>query len=159
LKLVRSVIVAAVVVALMLLGCRLVAAQYQPEQYVGGGGGGMIRGTVLGFNMYDQLEPVIWATVNANNGHRSFLAYTGSGGFYEMFVPVGTYNVTVIEPGYLGYSSSVVVSDGSTSSINFYLEQSHVPVPEFQPNVTLIVMVLTLAGTLVIRRRSTKRSR
>lgn len=119
----------------------------------------MIRGTVLGFNMYDELEPILWATVNANNGQHSFLAYTGSGGFYEMFVPTGSYNVTVTEPGYLSYSISVIVSDGSANSINFTLEESHVPVPEFQPNVTLIVMVLTLAGALVLRRRSTRRSR
>jgi len=158
-KLVRSVILVTAVIALMLLGAKLVAAQSQPQQYGGGGGGGMIRGTVLGFNMFDQLEPIAWATVYANGGHRTFIAYSSSGGFYEMFVPAGRYNVTVTQPGYLSYSNSVAVSDGSTSSINFVLEQSHVPVPEFQPNMTFIVMVLTLAGALFVRRRSMKRSR
>ncbi len=157
-KLVRSVISVTVVIALMLLGAKLVAAQSQPQQYGGGGGGGMISGTVLGFNMYDQLEPVVWATVYAIGQH-TFVAYSSSGGFYQMFVPVGVYNVTVTQPGYVTTSNRVVVSDGSATSINFTLEQSHLPVPEFQPNVTFIVMVLTLAGALFIRRRSTKRSR
>jgi len=157
-KLVRSVISVTVVIALMLLGAKLVAAQSQPQQYGGGGGGGMISGTVLGFNMYDQLEPVVWATVYAVGQH-TFVAYSSSGGFYQMFVPVGVYNVTVTQPGYVTTSNRVVVSDGSATNINFTLEQSHLPVPEFQPNVTFIVMVLTLAGALFIRRRSTKRSR
>lgn len=155
----RSVILVTAVVALMLLGAKLVAAQSQPQQYGGGGGGGMIRGTVLGFNMFDQLEPITWASVYATGGHHTFVAYSSSGGFYQMFVPAGLYNVTVTQPGYVAYSNSVAVSDGSTNSINFVLEQSHLPVPEFQPNVTFIVMVLTLAGALFIRRRSTKRSR
>ena len=159
LKLVRSVLVVAFVFALLLLASRFVAAQPQPQQYGGGGGGGMIRGKVLGFNMFDALIPIEWATVTARGPIRSFIAYTSSGGFYEMFVPVGNYNVTVVQPGYLAYSNMVAVSDGSTTSINFTLEQSHVPVPEFPPNLSLIVMVLTLAGALVIKRRSTKRSK
>lgn len=113
----------------------------------------MIRGTVLGFNMYDQLEPIAWASISASSAQRNFVAYTSAGGFYEMFVPVGTYNVTVIEPGYKAYSNTVSVSDGSTTSINFILEQSHVPIPEYPPNGALVVMVLALAAALVVRRR------
>ena len=143
----------------MLLSSKLVLAQLQPQQQYFGTGGGMIMGTVLGFNMWDQLEPVAWATVTADNGQRTFVAYSSSGGFYEMFVPTGSYNVTVIQPGYLSYSNAVAVSDGSTSHINFTLEQSHVPVPEFQPNLALVVMILTLGAALVIRKRSKKRSK
>jgi hypothetical protein len=155
-KAVRCIIAASVIVALILLSVKFAAAQTQPFQS-SGTGGGMIMGTVLGFNMYYQLIPIAWAAVYANNGLHTFIAYSSTGGFYEMFVPTGLYNVTVIQPGYKAYSNVVAVSDGSSSTINFTLEQSHVPVPEFQPNVTLIVMVLTLAGALVIRRRSTKR--
>jgi hypothetical protein len=145
-------------VGLVLLGSRLAVAKPVTNQYYGSGGGGMIQGTVLGFNMYDQLEPVAWASVFANNGQRSFVAYTSAGGFYQMFVPVGIYNVTVNEPGYKTYANIVSVSDGSTSSINFILEQSHVPIPEYQPNGAVIVMVFALAAALVIRRRYAGRS-
>jgi len=145
-------------IALVLLGGKLAVAKPVTNQYYGSGGGGMIRGTVLGFNMYDQLEPIAWASVFANNGQRTFVAYTSAGGFYEMFVPVGIYNVTVIQPGYRAYTNIVTVSDGSTSSINFILEQSHVPVPEYQPSMAVIVMVLALAAALVIRRRYAERS-
>lgn len=154
----RYLLAGFIFIALMLLSSKLVLAQHQPQQYYGTGGG-MIMGTVLGFNMWDQLEPIAWATITADNGQRTFVAYSSAGGFYEMFVPTGLYNVTVIQPGYLAYSNAVAVSDGSTSQINVYLEQSHVPVPEFQPNLMLMVMILTLGAALVIRRRSLKRSK
>ena len=157
-KSVQLILATSAFIALMVLGSKLVLAQPQTNQY-SGSGGGMIQGTVYGFNMYDQLEPILWATVTANNGVHSFVAYSSSGGFYSMFVPTGFYNVTVIQPGYVVYSNVVAVSDGSTSSINFYLEQSHVPVPEFQPNFTLMVMILTLGAALVVRKRSLKRSK
>jgi len=147
-----------VFIALMVLGSKMVLAQPQPSQY-SGSGGGAIQGTVLGFNMWDQLEPIPWATVTANNGVHSFTAYSGGGGFYFMFVPTGMYNVTVNQPGYFAYSNIVAVSDGSTSTINVTLELSHVPVPEFQPNLSVIVMVLTLGAALVIRRRSVRRTK
>lgn len=154
----RLLLAVSVFIALMVLGSKMVLAQPQPSQYYGSGGGA-IQGTVLGFNMWDQLEPIPWATVIADNGVHSFRAYSGGGGFYFMFVPTGMYNVTVTQPGYFSYSNTVAVSDGSTSTINITLELSHVPVPEFQPNFTLMVMVLTLGAALVIRRRSLRRTK
>ena len=153
----RIFLTVSIFIMLTVLGSRMVQAQPQPSQY--GSGGGAIQGTVLGFNMWNQLEPVPWATVTANNGLRTFTAYSGGGGFYFMYVPTGAYNLTVSQPGYFAYSSAVAVSDGSTSTINITLELSHVPVPEFQPNFTLIVMILTLGAALVIRRRSLKRTK
>jgi hypothetical protein len=154
----RYIVAVSLFVALMILGSKLVLAQPRPDQYYGSGGGA-IRGYILGFNMWDQLEPVAWASVYAANGQRTFVAYSSAGGYYFMFVPTGFYNLTVVQPGYANYSNTVSVSDGSTSSINFYLELSHVPVPEFQPNFTLMVMILTLGAALVVRRRSLKRSK
>jgi hypothetical protein len=146
----RSIAVLSIVIVLLFLGSRVVAAQPQPDQYYGGG---MITGTVLGFDMYDELQPIVWAAIYADSGQRTFIAYSGSGGFYEMFVPVGTYNVTVLEAGYKQTSSSVSVSDGSSSTINFYLEQSHVPVPEFPSSSTLVMLAALSLAMLALRRR------
>ena len=148
---VRYVVLVTLAIALM-LGARLVAAQSQPQQY-SGPGGGMIRGQVLGFDMYDQLQPIAWASVYANNGYQTFKASTGGGGYYEMYVPTGIYNVTVVEPGYKPYSSSVAVANGSSSSINIYLQQSHVPVPEFPAGMATIITVATLSAALLAMRR------
>jgi hypothetical protein len=157
-KPVRDIMLIAVMVALMLLGSKFVFAQTHTDQYYGGGGGA-ITGYVLGFDMFDQLQPIAWATVTANNGQYSSVAYSGSGGYYSMFVPAaGNYNVTVVEPGYKPYSSIVNVSPGSASNINFYLEQSHVPVPEFPSGMISVIAVAALSvSVLAMRRRRKKR--
>jgi len=143
---------------LLVVGAAVASAQSNPEQTFLGGGG-MIRGNVYGFNMWDELVPIEWATVTAANSRYSFVAYTGGGGTYEMFVPMGVYNVTVAPPGYKAYSISVTVGDGSSSSINFYLEQSGVPVPEFQPAAFSIVLFVALASVLLAKRTTTRRHR
>jgi len=153
----RYLAVAALAIGILLLGTKLVSAQPQVQQAYGGGGG-MITGSVYGFNMYNQLEPISWASVYANNGQHTFVSYSDGGGYYAMYVPQGMYNVTVAEPGYVAYSSAVSVGPGSTSTINFYLEQSHVPVPEFPSGMVSVVAVLALAAVLIATRR-TKRAK
>jgi len=143
---------------LLLVGGIIMASAQNPPQNPPGGGG-MIRGTVYGFNMYDQLIPIAWAPVTAISGHYNFVAYTGGGGIYEMFVPVGVYNVTVVSPGYKANSMSVSVGDGSSSAVNFYLEQSGVPVPEFQPADFSIVLFVAVASVLLARRAVMRRRR
>ncbi len=148
----QSFLVAVGIAALVILGTKLVAAQPQSPQY-NGPGGGAITGYVLGFDMYDQLQPIAWASVYADDGQYKFVAYSSSGGYYEMFVPTGTYNVTVVEPGYNPYSNVIAVSNGSTSTINFYLYQSHVPVPEFPSGMIQAVGIVTLSAALLAMRR------
>jgi hypothetical protein len=121
----------------------------QPTQY---GGSGYVFGQVLGFDQYNYLVPISWAKVIATNGIAAFAASTGGDGSYGMYLPAGYYNVTAIEPGFVPHTIFVAVSDGSSSSINFYLEQSHIPVPEFQPQMILIVMVVALTATLLAKR-------
>ena len=152
LKPAHSFALAVFTLAILLLVPRLAGAQPQTPQSFGAGGG-MITGSVYGFDMFDQLEPIAWATVRANNGQTTFVAYTSGGGYYQMFVPQGNYNVTVVQPGYLSYSTPVSVSPGSASTINFYLEQSHIPVPEFPSGVESAIVVLVLSAVLVAMRR------
>jgi hypothetical protein len=46
----------------------------------------------------------------------------------------------------------VSVSDGSSSTASFYLEESHIPVPEFPAQMVAAVMVMAVAVTLLARR-------
>jgi len=133
--------------------------------------GGEITGYVLGSN-----RPLDWAIVYARSNQKTYEAFSGMSGRYQMRVPVGTYNVTANFPGYaassanitvadnssttltfhLDYSINVAVSAGSSSIINFYLDENQVPVPEFQPNFTLIILALTLAVTVMLRKSNTE---
>jgi len=151
-------VVLTLVAAALFVGVTVVSAQGRTEQAPSQGGGGLLRGYVYGFNMWDEFITIPWAPVTATNGQLSFVAYTGEGGVYEMFLPVGDYNVTVVTPGYKPTSMDVSVSDGSASTINFYLEQSHLPVPEFPLGTLSIIMIVALTGALLAK-RATKRRR
>ncbi len=115
-------------------------------------------GQVLGFNYDNYLLPIAWAKVVATNGFYTFAASTGGGGGYGMFLPPGIYNVTAIEPGYVPHTILAAVSDGSSSAINFYLEQSKIPVPEFEPQALPVILLLALAVTLLVKKRKTNQS-
>jgi len=155
-KPVRYLLLTIAIVALVLLGSRFAFAQSRTDQYYEAGGG-TIQGDVLGFDMFNQLEPIAWATVTAQNGQYRLVAYSSSSGYYDMYVPAGHYNVSVSEPGYKLGSSFVVVSPGSSNSINFDLEESHVPVPEFPSGMISVIAVVALSAALLAMRRTRRK--
>ena len=139
------------VISLVLVGKTLVFAPSVPKYY--GGMGGTISGTVVGPNG----NVVDWTQIHANNGNQTFEAFSGMSGFYLMRVPVGTYNVSVYDPynpQYWAPNANVTITDGSSSTVNFYLQQ-YPPstVREFQPNVSALLVALTLAATCIVARR------
>jgi len=141
--------------AISALGTSIVSAHSQTWQY----GGGYIHGWVYGFNYDDYLLPISRANITATNGPSTFHAASDVNGGYEMFIPVGKYNVTVTEPGYVSYSTSVSVSGGSSSVINFYLDESHVPIPEFQSELFSVVLALSLIAVLLPKKSVTRTNR
>jgi hypothetical protein len=134
------------VMVILVLGVRPTAAQGYMQS------GGLLFGNVYGFNMYDELVPLEWVTVTASGGGYQFSTSTGAGGNYQMFLPIGAYNVSVSQPGYKPYSSSVAISDGSSSSVNVYLYESGLPIPEFPASAVSMIVVAVLAVTLLTRR-------
>ena len=119
-------------------------------------GGGLIYGSVYGFTWDDRVVPLEWVQVTASNPNSTlFTASTGGNGVFEMYVPVGTYNLTVSPSGYVAHSSMVSVSDGSSSTASFYLEESHIPIPEFPTQMVSAIMIMALAVLLLAR--TTKR--
>jgi len=152
-----------IVVLLVTMGS--VLAQPQPYQYYGGDGG-EISGYVVGASN----QPVDWAPVYASSAHHTYLAFSGMSGFYELRVPAGTYNMTVKVEGYDALvtnatilesslppendhlnSITVTVTDGSSTVVNFYLQQTQTQVPEFQESV-IVVMIALVTSTFVLRR-------
>jgi len=114
----------------------------------------MIYGWVYGFTWDDQLAPLVWVQVTASGPNAQFTVSTGGNGVFEMYVPVGTYNLTVSPPGYVAHSSMVSVSDGSSSTASFYLQESHIPIPEFPTQMVSAIMIIALAVPLLARRRT-----
>ncbi|MGD0689352.1 MAG: carboxypeptidase-like regulatory domain-containing protein [Candidatus Bathyarchaeia archaeon] len=129
-------ILTASLLALVLIGSRLVFAQSTQQYY--GGPGGEITGMVIGVDGH----PFDWATVYASNSQQTFEAFSGMSGVYQMRVPAGTYNVRVSAHGYTANSATVNLTDNSSNTINFYLQQA---VPEFPPMIEPLLIAFTVA--------------
>lgn len=143
--------------AVLLAGLSTASASsyVQPTQY----GGGYLQGYVFGYNMWDELIPLGWADINVGNDLYTFSYSAYSDGSYGFYLPTGTFNVTVEEPGFVTQSRMLTVSDGSaTTGFNFFLERSNVPVPEFPTQFLAMLMVIAVGGTLIAK-RAIKRSR
>jgi uncharacterized membrane protein len=132
----RFILMASLVLALVLVGSNLVFAQSTQQYY--GGPGGEIRGMVIGVDGH----PFDWATIHASNNQQTFEAFSGMSGVYQMRVPAGTYNVAVSVQGYTANSATVNVTDNSSNTVDFYLQQ---PVPEFPPTIGPLIIAFTVA--------------
>ncbi len=87
-------------------------------------GGGLVAGFVLGFSVYDELIPISWAIVTATI-ESYVIGQTSSlgGGYFELLLPVGFYNLTVEEYGFISKTMQIFVSSGSSTTLQFILEQ------------------------------------
>jgi len=116
----------------------------------------VIRGTVYWYDQYGNLHPLPWAQVIAEgDGGEPAMVVSTTDGTYIMWVAPGTYNVTALsEPGYLPESHVVTVSDGGSSAVDFQLEPSGKPIPEYPASVQPVLLaVAALAAAIMIRRR------
>lgn len=141
-------VVSLLIITFALVGGKLVFAASAPKYF--GGTGGTISGRVVS----PSGGVVDWAQIHAKNGNQTFEAFSGFSGFYLMRVPAGTYNVSVYDfynPPYWAPSVNVTVTDGSSSTVNFYLQQQPpAPIPEFQPNVLALVSMLAIAAACIV---------
>ena len=152
-KLLPYVVTLVIVLAILFFGVINASAQNSPAQ-----AGGRISGTVYGYTMYNELRTISWAQVTASNQQfpNTFRTSSGGDGHYGMYVPGGVYNVSVYVQGFQPQSFSVAVSDGSDSNVNFVLERSNVPIPEFPTQILSALMIIAIAAALVAK-RATKR--
>jgi O-acetylhomoserine/O-acetylserine sulfhydrylase-like pyridoxal-dependent enzyme len=139
---------ALLVVIIILVGAEFVFAISTKQYY--GGPGGVITGTVIGVDGH----PFDWATIYASNGQQVYEAFSGMSGVYQMRVPAGTYSVTVKAQGYTGNAATVSVTDNSSSTVNFSLEQA---VPEFP--TLMAPLLISLAATLILISRKAPRTK
>lgn len=114
----------------------------------------VIRGTVYWYDQYGNLRPLPWAQVIAE-GEGGQVVVSTTDGTYIMWVAPGTYNVTASsDPGYLPESQMVTVSDGGSAAVDFQLEPSGKPIPEYPLAIQPVMLALAaLAAAVMIRRR------
>jgi len=121
------------------------------------GAGGLIRGTIYGFNVWDELITIGWASVAAiQNGQEIEKVYSNDG-FYEMYLPSGDFDMVVDAQGYFTETKSIFIGDGSAYTLNFVMERNNQPIPEFPTHVARFLLGLAVVSALVLVRKKCPR--
>jgi hypothetical protein len=118
-------------------------------------GGGLVGGTVYVKNYMGDYRAAGWANVTATNGISAPLRATmRSDGKYQVYLLEGTWTLTCSLPGYKTVTKAIAVSDGSTNlGIDFQLEESGAPIPEFSQYATPLVTALSLLLVIALLRK------
>jgi len=120
-----------------------------------------IRGTVYWYDQYGNLRPLSWVQVTAasEDGTMTVTSSTTDGNFVMRVAP-GTYDVTASsDPGFVPQTHAVTVSDGGVATVDFYLEPTGKPIPEYPSSLQPVMLaVAALVAVIMIRRRQRKPS-
>jgi hypothetical protein len=148
-----------ILISLVLVFSFSVLALSMNEALAVGGAAG-IGGKVYTRNHMGDYRETGWANITAAGEHGVFEGQFNMGGNYYMFVPPGNYLLTAQMPGYIDQAREVTVSEGGSVSINFYMEQSGVPIPEFHEYATMLMTAVSLLLVIFImrKRNTTNRS-
>lgn len=120
-------------------------------------GGGVVRGQVWGYTWLDEATPLVWARVSAFvNGNLVAEVSSGVNGSYLMYLPSGSATITVEYAGFIRQSKVVHVSEGGTTALDWYLERSGLPIPEFTDYGIILVAAAMVALYQILLRRRTK---
>jgi hypothetical protein len=115
---------------------------------------GLLSGNIGAFTWSDELRPVSWASVTASGAGGTFVSYSWDG-YYDMYLPAGSYELTVAEsPGHVSQSAPITVSTGQqVTGFSFYLQRSNIPIPEFGE---VMVLVAALGALICVVKRIRK---
>jgi len=113
---------------------------------------GFISGTALAFTWANDFRPLSWATVSVTGAGGASWNYYTSDGQYGMYLPGGSYSLTIASPGIASQTVSIAVTSGEVGMAgNLYMQQSNIPVPEFRG--LAVVVLASLAVSLYILRK------
>jgi hypothetical protein len=80
-----------------------------------------ISGIVLGPTIYNQARFLSWAVVDLEPGNGNYTTFT-TDGYYQVWMPAGTYNIGVALAGYSTRTAQVAVPQGSDLRMDFWLD-------------------------------------
>jgi hypothetical protein len=116
---------------------------------------GFISGTALAFTWANDFRPLSWATVSVTGASGATWNFYTSDGQYGMYLPGGSYSLTIASPGIASQTLSIAVTGGEVGTAgNVYMQQSNIPVPEFSG--IAIIAFAALAASLYVQRRRRK---
>jgi len=122
---------------------------------------GLVSGSLCTYTHCGDWRTTSWIAVLAVGADGREYPWYSFDGRYEMWLTPGTYAISVMEwsPSNQGHKvvtvPSYVVGEGSDLTMNFYLEESGIPIPEF--GATALILSSALAASLFIMRRKRRR--
>jgi len=107
----------------------------------------------------DDYRTTSWVNLIAKGTAGTFTHYTLDGS-YAMWLPAGDYQLTITEwspanEGHRAQTRAIHLSDGQIGQLDFYLEQSNIPIPEMTSPTLVTVALVTATFVLARRRRKT----
>jgi hypothetical protein len=122
---------------------------------------GSVSGGVSWVDQYGNMRPMSGAMVTADDGVSPPIVTYTTEGSYVLWLPPGTYTLTVSsDPGFYPESApNIVVTPGSATSIDFTLKPTGKPVPELPSWTQPIIVLAALMTTAVVVRRHKSRVR
>jgi len=122
---------------------------------------GSVSGGVYWVDQYGNMRPMSWAQVTADDGASPTVVASTTEGSYVLWLAPGTYNITASSDAgfYPDSADNVVVSPGSSTSIDFTLQPTGEPVPELPPWAQPLILLSAMAITVVSVRRYRARPR
>jgi hypothetical protein len=116
---------------------------------------GLVSGNALAFTWSNEFRPLSWGIITVTGAELPsqglwFFTYDG---VYQAYLPPGMYKFTISSSGITDQTMTIAVSSGMTGlGYNMYLEESNIPVPEFN-SLTIICFSVLAASLYVLRRR------
>ena len=116
---------------------------------------GSVQGAVYWVDQYGNMNLMSWAQITADNGESTTTASTTDGS-YVLFLTPGIYTITAESgtPAFFPDSAdNIVVSPGSSTSLDFTLQPTGKPVPELPPWAQPLILLSAIVVTVVCVRR------
>lgn len=114
---------------------------------------GRISGFVYTRNFMGDFRAGSWQTITAQGATATIKTWGPIDGFYYTYVRPDTYTVTAEGPGYKSASRTVVATwGGGADGQDFYLEESGIPITEFQA-AGLLASIAAMAAAIILLRR------
>lgn len=135
--------------ALLILTALLASAAGQEGRPTGG----LIYGHVYGYDMDGRLIPLSWAKITVMKDGEVVVVGYSSNGYYEVITPGGDLTITVEHPGYVNQTMEIYVSPSSATALNFNLERSGEPIPEYPAETYPLTVTLTLAALILLLKK------
>ena len=117
---------------------------------------GYVQGIVLGMNWDDQTRTMSWVTVElVDSSGYQYYWYTWDG-WFDGYLNPGTYQATITEwnhnDGHQQIMFTLNVNQGEQNALNYILEETQIPIPEFAA-IPVTILMVGVAAALSLERR------